>query len=104
MWAAPRKMQTQKSVHLKSSNLITSHLKLNPIGILSHIQWAEGIHHDCLDESFHPLVKIPCRCVSVFPHKFMGTGAGGQEISNRHSIDEDFFLPGLVFILDLLIL
>ena len=97
-------MQTQKCVHFENSHFITSHLKLNTIGILSYIQGAEGIRHDCLDKSFNPLVKIPCRRVSVFPHKFMGTGAGRQEISNRHSIDKDFFLPGLVFILDLLIL
>ena len=60
----------------------TAHLKFDAIAIFAGAGGAKGIHHDCLDETFHSLVKIPSRRGRVLPDKFMGTGVGRQELSN----------------------
>ena len=58
------------------NNFITSHLELHTITEMSDMEGAEFIHHDRLDESFDPLVKIPSRSVCVLPNEFMSCGAG----------------------------
>ena len=89
---------------LLKSILHTAHLKLDAIWIFSDVEGAEWIQNNRLDETFHTMVKIPGRGVSVLPDKFVGSGAGGQELPDRHPIDENFFLACWVFILNLLIL
>ena len=50
------------------------------------------------------MIKIPGCGVGVLPDKFVGSGAGGQELSNRHPVNEHFFLSCFISILNLLIL
>ena len=79
-------------------------MKFDAIAIFAGAEGAERIHHDCLDETFHSLVKIPSRRGRVLPDKFMGSGVGRQELCNCHPIDENFFLARLVCVGDVLFL